>query len=255
MRKRYYFFTGIVAYLLFLITTIPAAPVIGLVKDRIPVSISNVSGTLWNGRAGMLSSRQNIKLHNIEWSFVAWRLLLAKLSFDVAAVYNDAPVSTRLSSGITGTLAVSQLNMKLDAAQLASLISLPLGELSGELDLNIDNALIAAGAVPRVNGSVNWNRAAITVAETADLGNIAITINESEESPLAARIKNSGGHLALNGDFTTTEQGDYSLQLTMKPNASASSNLESSLGMFAKKQRSGDFLLNNKGNLKQLGLM
>jgi hypothetical protein len=41
----------------------------------------------------------------------------------------------------------------------------------------------------------------------------------------------------------------------MKPNATASSNLSSSIAMFAKKQSNGEFILNNKGNLKQLGLM
>jgi hypothetical protein len=80
-------------------------------------------------------------------------------------------------------------------------------------------------------------------------------INESDDSPLTAKISNKGGQLSLNGDLTTDEAGQYSLKLAMKPNASASSNLINSLGMFAKKQRNGEFILNNTGNLKQLGLM
>ena len=255
MRYRHYIFIGIFAYLIFLITTIPAAPVIGLLKDSIPVNISNVSGTLWKGRAGTVDTRRNIILHNIEWSFLPFRLLILDLAVNVDAEYNNNPLNTRLSAGIGGNLSVDNLNMKLDASDVASLIALPVGELSGEFQLHVDNASFEPGAVPRIEGTLNWNQAAVTVAETAELGNVSIMINESDESPLIARISNKGGHLSLNGDFTTTENGDYSLKLKMKPNATASSNLVSSLDMVSKKQANGEYLLNNKGNLKQLGFM
>lgn len=255
MRNRYYIFTGIIAYFIFLIATIPAAPVIGLFKDHAPVTISNVSGTLWNGQAGIITTKRNITLKNFQWSFLPWRLLLVKLAIDVNAEYNNHPITTRLSTGISGRLAIDNLNIKLDASEISSLISLPIGELSGEFNLHINSAIIEQGSVPRIDGTLKWNQAALTIAETADLGNVSVLVNENDDSPLVARITNKGGHLLLNGNFNTTSQGEYSLQLTMKPNATASSNLVSSLAMFAKKQRNGEFLLNNKGNLKQLGLM
>ena len=255
MRNRYYIFTGIIAYFIFLLTTIPAAPVINLFKNSLPVTISNVSGTLWNGQAGTVHTQQNLTLKNIEWSFLPWRLLLINVAFDVNAEYNSKPLSSRLSTGISRNLYVDNLNMKLDAADIAAMVSLPIGELSGEFHLRINNAVLAQGAVPVIDGTLNWNQAAVTIAETADLGNVSVLINEKDDSPLAASISNKGGHLSLDGKLTTTLQGDYSLQLTMKPNASASNNLVSSLSMFANKQGNGNFIVNNKGNLKQLGLM
>ena len=255
MRNRYYILTGIIAYFAFLIATIPAAPVIGMFKDRVPVTISNVSGTLWNGQAGTITSKRNITLENFEWSFLPWRLLLVKLAIDVSAEYNNRPITTRLSTGIGGQLAINDLSIKLDASEMSSFISLPIGELSGVFNIHINSAIITQGAVPRIDGTINWNQAAVTIAETADLGNVSVLINEDDDSPLVARITNKGGHLLLDGNFNTTPQGEYSVQLTMKPNATASSNLVSSIAMFAKKQRNGEFLLNNKGNLKQLGLM
>ncbi len=255
MRSRHYIITGIVAYFVFLIATVPAAPVIGLYKDHIPVTISNVSGTLWSGRAGAVSTNNNLTLKNVEWSFLPWRLLLASITISVNAEFKNNPIQTRLSTGLSGNLSVDDLDMKLDAADMASLVSLPLGELSGMLQLRIDNAYIEQGLVPRVNGTLTWNQASVTIAESADLGNVSVLINENDESPLSASISNKGGHLALKGSFTTSAQGDYSLQLSMKPNATASSNLSSSIAMFARKQGNGEFILNNKGNLKQLGLM
>ena len=255
MRKRHYIVTGIVAYLVFLVMTIPAAPVIGMFDDKLPVSLNHVSGTLWHGKAGTIDSRQNVKLDNVEWSFVPWRLLLASLAFDVNAEFSDSPLSARVSAGIDGAVAVDNLDMKLPAAKTAALISLPLGELSGNIHLRINKATFSQGDVTRDDGTVNWNQAAVTIAETAELGNVSVVVQESEESPLTASISNKGGHLALSGDLTTTAEGDYSLELNMKPNATASDNLASSLAMFARKQRGGEFVVNNRGNLKQLGLM
>jgi len=255
MRTRHYILTGIIAYFVFLIATVPAAPIIGLYKDHMPVTISNVSGTLWSGHASTVTTKNNLILKNVEWSFLPWRLLLASIAISVDAEFNNNPIHTRLSTGISGNLSVDDLDMKLDAADIASLVSLPLGELSGKFQLYIDNAYIEQGLVPRVNGTLTWNQASVTVAESADLGNVSVLIHENDESPLSASISNKGGHLSLKGTFTTTAQGDYSLQLSMKPNATASSNLSSSIAMFAKKQGNGEFILNNKGNLKQLGLM
>jgi hypothetical protein len=180
---------------------------------------------------------------------------LASIAINVNAELNDNPVNTRLSTGISGNLSVEDLDLKLDATDVSSLISLPLGELSGILQLHVDNAYLEQGRVPRVNGTLNWNQAGVTIAESADLGNITVLINDNDESPLSANISNKGGHLSLKGTFTASAQGDYSLQLSMKPNATASSNLSSSIAMFARKQGNGEFIFNNKGNLKQLGLM
>jgi hypothetical protein len=255
MRSRHYIITGIIAYFVFLIATVPAAPVINIFEDRIPVTINNVSGTLWSGRAGAVTTNKNLTLKNVEWSFMPWRLLLASIAVSVNAEFNGNPVDARLSTGVSGNLSVYDLHMKLDAGDVASLVSLPLGELSGIFQLRIDNAYIEQGLVPRVNGILSWNKASVTIAESADLGNVSVLINENDESPLSASISNKGGDLALKGTFTTSAQGDYSLKLSMKPNATASSNLSSSIAMFARKQGNGEFIFDNKGNLKQLGLM
>jgi hypothetical protein len=255
MRIRTYVLTGIGAYLLFLLTTIPAAPVVGLLAETLPVTINNASGTVWNGSAGSVDTRRNLVLTNVQWSFLPWHLLLASAALDIDAELNNRPVNTRLSAGISGRLALSELELDLDAADVQPLIALPIGKLSGEFQLRINSAAFKQGEVPRIDGTVDWKRAAVTIAETADLGNIAIIVNENEDAPLAARISNKGGDIALNGNFSATGAGDYSLQLNMKPSATASDNLISSLAMFSKKQRNGDFVLNNKGNLAQLGLM
>ena len=255
MRTRYLVLTGVIAYLAFLVASVPAAAVIGLLQDRLPVSVSNVSGTLWNGRAGTVDTRRDIVLRDVAWSFLPSHLLLARAAIDVDARLNSTPLTTRVAAGITGTVTLRDLNLQLDAADVEPLIKLPIGKLSGEFQARIDRARLLQGSVPRIDGTIVWNRATITVAETADLGDVSIQVSETDTSPLSASISNKGGHLAMNGSFTATYQGDYTLQPTLRPNNPASVNLVSSLAMFARKQPNGEFLLNNQGNLAQLGLM
>ncbi len=255
MRTRSYILAGIIAYFVFLVTTIPAGPVIRMFENSLPITMSNISGTLWNGRAGMIETRQNVTLRNVRWSFLPSRLLLASAALDVSAELNDNPLTTRLSAGITGRLALDDLALELDAADVQPLIALPIGKLSGVFKLRVNSASFKQGEVPRVDGAIDWNQAAVTVAETAQLGNVSVLVNERDESPLAARISNTGGDLSINGDFTTTAQGQYTLKLNMKPGNTASDNLVSSLEMFSRKQRNGEFVINNAGNLAQLGLM
>ena len=254
IRSRHYIVVGVVAYFAFLLLTVPAAPVIGLFKDRLPVTITNISGTLWSGKASIVITNKLI-LNNAQWSFLPSRLLLAKVALDVDADLNNNPLRTRISAGMNGNLTIDDLATKLNAVDIASILVLPLGELSGEFLLKIKQATFQPGSVPIVDGTVSWNGAAVTIAETASLGNVSILVNESDGSPLTAYITNKGGQLALSGNLTTDETGLYTLRLSMKPNATASDNLVNSLGMFAKKQRNGEFLLVNNGNLQQLGLM
>ena len=255
MRTRYYILTGFIAYIIFLIVSVPAAPVISMLDKKVPAAISNVSGTLWNGRAGKISTPRKITLTDVEWSFLPWHLLLASVAIDVDADFYDEPLSARLSTGIGRSLDIDNLDLLLGAADITPMIALPIGELSGEFQFKIDSATLKQGEVPRVDGTIIWQQAAVTIAETAQLGNVTIRANEDDASPLTANVSNKGGDISLNGVLTTTDQGDYSLRITMKPNDTASDNLVSSLAMFSKKQRNVEYILNNKGNLKQLGLM
>ena len=254
MRSRHYFLIGVAAYLIFLVATIPAAPIIGLFRDRLPVTVNNISGSLWNGRASIIITNKLI-LNDANWSFLPMHLLLASVAIDVDADLNDRPLTTRLSAGTSGKLAVKDLETRLGAAELASVLVLPLGELSGEFQFRINTAHFQPGSVPRIDGTIDWYRAALTIAETAELGNVTIVVNENETSPLTATISNKGGQLSLEGGLRTDETGRYTLRLTMMPRASATTNLVNSLAMFGKKQRNGAFLVVNNGNLKQLGLM
>jgi general secretion pathway protein N len=256
MKKRYFIISGIIAYLVFLIISVPAAPVLSQLQRYIPaVSIQGVSGSLWNGRAAAITINQQYTLDNTGWNFSGWRLFKGEVSAKINTHYQQQAVSGNFDIHPSGKITAHNVNASMEAATLAQLARIPLAELSGSISLKIDQLEWQPGQVPRASGRLQWNSAAVTVSETARLGDIVITLTENKRSPLQASISNRGGEIKLEGEANVSEDGNYSLKLNMLPDKNASRNVRSSLSMIAKPMPNGSFQLNNNGNLKTFGLI
>lgn len=256
MKIKYYLITGVVALALFLIISIPAAPVINAVKDKIPqIKIQNVSGTLWQGSAQQVTVQSKHVFKNVTWSICIAHLLTGEACVEFDAIYNKNPLSGQLSVDMNKTVTAKNIKTAMSAHDLSQMITIPMGEISGDISVNLATVNLKQGSLPAANGIIKWDNASITIAETAQLGDITITLTESEENPINANITNQGGQLAINGSVSVGEGTNYNLDLNLTPNNKASKNLKNSLSLFAKPQKNGNFVLKDSGNLKQLGLM
>ena len=256
MKKRYYIISGIIAYLVFLVISVPAAPVLSQLQRYIPaMSIQGVSGSLWNGRAAEITINRQQTLNNTSWRLNGWPLFKGEVSAHISTHYQQQAVSGDFGLDPSGKITAHNVSASMEAATLAQLARLPLAELDGSVSLKIDQLEWQQGRVPRISGRLQWNNAAVSVSETAHLGDVSIALTENEKSPLQAIISNRGGEIKLEGTANVSEDGNYSLKLNMLPDKSASRNVRSSLGMFAKPGPGGSYQLNDNGNLKSFGLI
>lgn len=255
MKKKYYIFTAVIAYLILLIVTIPANSIVKLINDNAHLTIQGVSGTLWSGNADVISINNSTQLNKTQWSFTLWRLLLGQLAAEVNTRYADHNINAEIGTSLLGRYFVNNLTGTVSAEEVARLANIPLAQLSGLISLNIEHAQWKRGELPLATGEINWNEATITVAETASLGDISITLGESEQQLLNADIKNQGGDIRINGIAELVPDANYSVNLKLLPTASANDGVQQSLGLFAKRQANGEYLFKNSGPLKQIGLM
>jgi general secretion pathway protein N len=255
MKKRYYIITTVSAYLLFLLATIPAQFITDNISKNAPVTIQGVSGSLWNGRAYLITVDNSVTLNNTKWSFSAWKLLIGQLAVDMTTHYAGNDIETELGTSFLGRYFVNDLSAALTANDLAQLANIPLAQLSGRITLNIEQAQWQPGELPLATGEIKWQDATVTVVDTASLGNVTIVLGESEQQQLIAAISNQGGDLAVEGTVELIPEADYSLDITLTPTASANNNIKQSLGMFAKRLANGEYQLKKSGSLNQLGLM
>jgi len=256
MKIKYYLITGNTDFVVFLIANTPAAFIVDTVKDKIPqVKIQNVSGSLWQGHAQKITVQSKYILKNVNWSVCASHLLMAEACVEFDASYNDNLVSGQLTVDSNKTLTANNLRTRISAQELGKLAALPMGEIAGDIYLDIATLSLKQGGLPTAEGVIKWNKASVTVAETADLGDIIVTLTQSEENPLNASISNKGGQLAISGQASADDKTNYNINIKLTQNNKASKNLKDTLSLFAKAQKNGSFILTNKGNLKQLGLM
>jgi len=251
MKKRHYFLTAAISYFVLLIITIPAKPVIELINDNTPVTVQGVSGTLWSGKAYIISM-DNIQLKKTEWSFSLWKLFIGKIAIDVNSRYLNNDIAAELGTSFIGRYFVNNLSAKIAAQEIAQLANIPMAQLDGMISLDIEHAQWKQGELPLATGEIKWTDATITVAETASLGNISILLSESEQQLLNAEIKNQGGDIKINGTAELVPEADYAVDIKLLPTATASNNIRQSLGLFARKQPNGEYILKKSGSLNQI---
>ena len=255
MKKKVYIFTAVASYLILLIATIPASLITKTVNNSGIVAIQGISGSLWNGKAYIILIDNNFELKNTKWSFSLWRILTGKISIDINGQYLENDISAEIGTSFLGRYFVKNLQAEIPAQKVMQLVNIPLVQLSGLINFNIDHAQWKQGELPLATGVINWNNALVTVADTVPLGNVSITLRESEQQLLNAEIKNQGGDIKINGMAELVPEADYAINIKLLPTASASDNIKQSLGLIAKKQDNGEYLLNYSGPLNQMGLI
>ena len=254
MKLKYYLLTAVLAYLFFLLATVPAKLVLDkLLEAQNGIEVSGVSGTLWHGRASRVEIDNSYQLDDVRWHLVGWRLLTGVLSAEIQATFMQREVSGQAGISLSGTLVAHDIQGAISAEEFAALAALPLVQLDGEMTLAIDSLYRESDAAPVINGDINWRQASLTVAESVALGSVDIRLRENDADGTDITISNQGGALKLDGSGALDAESHYELALTMTPARSASANLVNSLAAFAKKQASGSYLFKTSGQLQLPG--
>lgn len=257
MKISRYLAVGISCYLIFLIVVAPASLLHHLVPESSTpkIRLGHLDGTLWNGQASNVSIDHHT-FTDLRWHFNFWKIALGQISVDTDGKFQQRPFETRLGVTALGTVHISDTRAEIDGATMGDLIQLPLGQLAGIFKITLENASISRNTIPVASGNIFWDDAAVIVAETARLGDVTIELSESDSDPLVAVIRNTNdADIRLSGKANVADNGDYVADIQMTLSAGASRNIQSSLGMFARKQPDGSYRINNKGNLKQYGLL
>lgn len=254
MKKKHYFFIIVFSYLLFLIATIPASTVVKIINNNAMINVRGASGTIWDGKAIKISINQTINLDNTKWSFTAWRLFFGQAAFQINTNFDNKIIESEVGVSILSQYFINDFSATILAEKVAELASLPLVQLSGDITFDIEHAHWKKDDLPLASGTIVWDAATITVADTVSLGNLTIELSENDQQLLNADIKNKGGDILVSGKAELIPKADYSLDIKLSPTSSANGNIKNSLSLFAKKQKNGDFLLKKTGQLNQLGL-
>ena len=256
MKKRYYILIGVVSYLFFTLSNMPAAKILNLAEKntQLPATFLGVHGSLWEGGAEKVLLKDAPPIDNLKWSFNPLSLLIAHMNGELKGSIKNQNVIGNISIGPTGNISASDIRSRIDASVMQELIQMPLGELDGTFIINIMSLNLVQDALPVINANIKWQSAKLTLAETVDLGHIQLHIKPDNSDNLLADISNKNGQITLQGDARIDQTKAYNITLHMTPESNATDNIRQSLKMFARRQTNGSYLLKRKGNLNEFGI-
>ncbi len=207
IRKVGFVVLGLIAYAGFLLATFPAERAFAMISDKAPnVRAAGLSGTAWSGQAKVLQIDGN-NLERVRWQLKPWSVLLGQLKLDFKLDGANAAGQTQIGLRPDGGIELSDVDMRLDAAQLSALFNMPV-DLAGQFDLQLESAELMGQTLQSAQGTVRWLRATVTSPVLQSLGEYVAQLSTADEG-IKALVKDEGGPLQLDGTALLTPEGAY----------------------------------------------
>ncbi|WP_334038639.1 type II secretion system protein N [Alteromonas macleodii] len=160
---------GIIAFLLFAIAYMPAVHVIGRIALPSNVAVSDVSGTLFSGKAQTVVVN-GLPINNVKWELSPLHMLIGKIKLDLKAgnirdkndIAFEGPITTGLFS--QKTVNTENFTLYLPVDRVLAQVRLPLPvNAGGRFKVSLSD-LTFGPACQSLNGTGDWLNA--TVAGT-----------------------------------------------------------------------------------------
>ena len=237
----------LLAYLGFLIATLPSAWVLNQVSVPKNIALSGISGSIWQTKVQQVSIN-GTRISDVNANLSALSLLT--LTPKLAVTFGDA-----LTAGPEGALqlaisadnaSISDATVLVKANAIAQQLTLPLPMTAqGDVEINIQSAQVSLGNQPHctsATGSIDWSKAGIVAFErNIALGNLAADI--SCENKALAIILNPKNDLGLTFNAYVRSQGKISGNGFLQPGEKFPVALNDALSFLGNKDSQGRYKL------------
>jgi general secretion pathway protein N len=199
---------GIGAFLLLALFTLPAKVVL-LFFQPPGVTLSGVSGTLWNGRAQAVRSGQ-LHVGSVEWKLDVLRLFAGKLGADVKVTRTDGFAQGSIAAAPGGRLTLRAFNASLPVSALPP--NVVRGGWTGTLSLKLGQLTLENSWPVAATGTVEVTDLLGPANRPAALGNYKVVFpaeGAGTADALTGALTDTGGPLAVNGTVQLNKNQSY----------------------------------------------
>jgi general secretion pathway protein N len=208
----------LVVILAALIGWLPASWALPLFRSRLHgLQWQQVTGTVWHGRAGQLSTADGVSLGSVEWK-LSRRALMGDIDLDLSLQQPQLRFQGHMHELPNTQEAWRDVTLSLDPAMLDAQPWLH-AKPAGQLTLTVAHALLQGGWPMQADAAAHWTHAAVhTVQGIATLGDMSAQIG-GDNGVLQATLSDDGdGALHMSGLLSFSPLG-WSLQMNLKPRA------------------------------------
>ncbi len=230
-------FAGLIAYAGFLIAQWPASHAWEQAQRhlQIPpgVEVGGLQGTVWEGRAVNLEV-QGFAVESFSWRVPFRPLLRGRLVVEIDASLDGGFVEGRATAWADG-VRVDGASGRVPARRVEEVVagfSPRPPQLEGSIAFSVERLEAGFDGWPRaLDGRIAWHDAAVTVDYRAELGGVTSTLGIDGDGVLFGRLGDTGGPLALDGEWRLRPDGSYTLDTRAETRSGADEVLVQTLAM------------------------
>ncbi|HUP29671.1 MAG TPA: type II secretion system protein N [Usitatibacter sp.] len=239
MRRAAIVVLGILAFLVFLVATVPASFVVSRFHRVEAVQLSDVRGTLWDGaaRARVLLPGGAVEIEELGWRFAPARLIAGRIAFDVVARDPRLDATLQLAHGLGG-IEARDVKAKGDAALVGAALPLlatwrPEGRVVLEAPLLTWDERDLRG-----NARAEWQRAVLSFPDARALGTYVVEMR-GDGGPMKVTLTTTEGLLRLAGEGTYSPPTRLALRGEARAQPAATDTLEPLLNLLGPRRADG----------------
>lgn len=239
--KKLWITLGVVLFLVFLLSNIPAIWGAWVLTRGTGLSMSGVTGSVWNGKASLASLQMNGQEHSL--GQLSWKLNPLSLISRCAHVSTKLPMQQfdgEVCAGSGGAVEVHDADVSVPASVLQSKIPVP---VQGQLSSHIDEMKLQGNVLQKLQGNFTWNNARVsTGANWLDIGSYAAELSDNGNNGINAKLFQLSGPIEVNLqiELLAPAGGRITGQLSAPQTFIESARAEDVLAMFAQLERVDD---------------
>ncbi|UCE89504.1 MAG: type II secretion system protein N [Pseudomonadota bacterium] len=245
-----YVVVGLVAWLVFLVATIPASIPYGYLVAGKPaqrsLALTGIQGTLWSGSAA--SARiGGIAVGRLEWDMRMLQLLLGRLGAHVSMQGNGLRADGDVALKLGGEMQLSDVVARVPAQALMPLFyGYPIS-LVGEFSANLEQFAVKQGQTFAARGRVAWQGAGVSAPQALAFGDLLLTLEPTDDGSKGV-LADKGGPMQIEGLLNIAASGQYNLDARLAAREEQSP-LKAALGMLGRPDAQGKVTFKRRGKL------
>ncbi len=194
-------------FLLSLLVMTPATYVASILEEEVDgLTLYGVEGTLWSGEMQALEI-EGVVLENIEWSLSPLALLFGNAQLHMTSSSDGLQGGGVVEIGLLShEITLYDTVVQLPVEKYAPQLGLADFDLTGELELNLNQLRYQQGVIYGLSGLLVWHQAGIS-------GALALGVLQAEftqqDGVLEAVLSDREGPVKLDGELSLQSSGHY----------------------------------------------
>lgn len=241
---------AVLLYLIFLVVYLPAKWLVSIAPLPMNVSLSGVSGTLWDGQAALVQFGPR-QVESVQWQLSPWALFIGQVRLAVSlgsratAVSGKAAVTWSMSG-----LSIQDLRFDAPDSFLIAGARLPFGtEIKGDVSLMLAELVQGEPLCEQLSGKLFLNQSDMKNQFGAyPLGNMALALS-CQDGQAAISMTEADNKLGISGIILLGADNSIKVTAKVKATEGQPEDMRNSLAYLGKPDSQGYYPVNYQGRI------